>query len=733
MGWDGIKVVPRRLLAGLAGVLVLGMAPWAALASAAPAPAPSAGAAFIWSSGKFIDHPPFLNTVPIDAMSCATTKNCVGLDAQGDVLTSASPAGGAAAWHISAPSVPAIKGAAQLSCVTASPVLCVGLDRGQPVVSTRPAGGASAWHQVKVAITALGSITCTSKSFCLAAGKGGFEFSANPAGGASAWHSVKIGNGTATFQASCASPSFCAAINGTGDLLTTTHPAGTAAAWKVTHLNGAVPLEMIECPSASLCVASDNIGDVLTSAHPAGGASQWSRAPLGKIIESLTCPSTSECVGTDGTGEGEMVTSTNPAGGASAWHFSTAPWFRATSGIVPLTCPATTLCVAGDLGGDIATSASPAGGLSDWTPVNVDGTNYMSQVTCPSAKSCLVLDSRGNLLTSADPAAGQWKVALHGVDSLACPSASLCVGVGAGNVLTSTNPAGGASAWHSATIAPGKILFGLTCPSVSLCVTSDSNGTLYASANPAGGAPAWTAASPVSGGPFSDNQVRSLVCRPGLCVVSYNQNSVWTSTSPTGGTSAWHQATITGGAASFNIGPFACPSTSLCVGVAGGGVLLTSTNPAAATPSFQSFGPPDGDHFGNPVCSSASLCYSYGKRDGKNVVWFSTNPAGGPVTWRSRPLSSPFPPAGFPFASAFTCFTAKFCIATYSNGTPRTPATKTGVLTSANPAAGGKAWAITTIRTPKAGYVISAVGCAQATLCVAGDSHGDVYVGKPRA
>jgi hypothetical protein len=90
------------------------------------------------------------------------------------------------------------------------------------------------------------------------------------------------------------------------------------------------------------------------------------------------------------------------------------------------------------------------------------------------------------------------------LSAVSCPSGSLCVGVDYwGNVVTATDPTGGASAWTVAPVDPNgpalgfvdqPSLTGVSCPSVSLCVAVDRAGNVLTSANPTGGSSAWTVA-----------------------------------------------------------------------------------------------------------------------------------------------------------------------------------------------------------------------------------------------
>jgi adhesin/invasin len=64
------------------------------------------------------------------------------------------------------------------------------------------------------------------------------------------------------------------------------------------------------------------------------------------------------------------------------------------------------------------------------------------------------------------------------LDAVSCASASFCAAVdSSGNVLTSTDPTGGAAAWTSASIDSNG-LTGVSCPSASLCVAVDSAGNV---------------------------------------------------------------------------------------------------------------------------------------------------------------------------------------------------------------------------------------------------------------
>ncbi len=123
--------------------------------------------------------------------------------------------------------------------------------------------------------------------------------------------------------------------------------------------------------------------------------------------------------------------------------------------------------------------------------------------------------------------------ALWGVS---CPSSSLCVAVnGAGEVVTTRHPAFGRSAWTSAAVDGSNHLAGVSCPSPSLCVAADWAGNVVTSTDPAGGTGAWTVAH-VDGA----NALSGISCPSvSLCVTVDEAGNALTSSNPAGVAGAW--------------------------------------------------------------------------------------------------------------------------------------------------------------------------------------------------
>jgi hypothetical protein len=309
------------------------------------------------------------------------------------------------------------------------------------------------------------------------------------------WQSPVLVDHAQGLQAiSCPAQSLCVATDSSGNVLTSANPTGGVRFWNAAHVDsrhgelcGAATcpqwLTSISCPSVALCVALDTEGYVFWTTDPLAGASAWSSAKIGKPNQrgnAVSCPSPSLCVVVEDTGE--IAMSTDPTGGVGAWHTTKIDSGQvcrvnicASVGRGPaepplgaISCPSTSLCVAGDWDGNVLTSTDPIGGSDSWSSAYVDSNTSAG------------LHHGGIALQTT-------------ITSVACPSTSLCLASDEdGYVLASQNPAGGPSTWRSTLAsrqqygatagsrpATGYLLFGLTCPSQSLCLALQGHAPLY--------------------------------------------------------------------------------------------------------------------------------------------------------------------------------------------------------------------------------------------------------------
>jgi hypothetical protein len=341
-----------------------------------------------------------------------------------------------------------------------------------------------------------------------------------------------------------------------------------------------------------------------------------------------------------------------PATATISGRVTTPVWVRhqvtGAAGLTSVTCVAGSGCVAADETGDVLTTSDPTGGSSAWHQDNVDGTTAIAQVTCQSAALCVAVDNAGNVVASTDAwdTTPVWTVAnIDGTNKLtgvACPGAGLCVAVDSvGDALSSTDPTGGASAWTATSeITPlyggvyPEALTAVSCPSTTACFALDGDGYVVSSSDPAGGTSAWTANLV-----FDALGGTSISCpSTSLCLVD-GGNGSFISTNPTGGASDWHVVDMIGS------GTVLCPSTTLCLATApeagGGGWDKIEALSVSATGQTQLLtthnNGPYPPHVTALACLSPQQCVAV---DNLGYVLQSTNPTG---LWRVQLSEQAFP------------------------------------------------------------------------------------------
>jgi len=360
--------------------------------------------------------------------------------------------------------------------------------------------------------------------------------------------------------------------------------------------------------------------------------------------------------------------------------------------------------------GGVLSSASPALAASPlaWSsPTLIDSQPPQPEldgVSCPSAGLCVAVDAFGNVVTSTEPTGGAATWVLANVDAgnriygLSCMSGPLCVAVdGAGDVVISTDPAGGTGQWSVAHVDSGHELLGISCVSGPLCVAVDNGGNVITSTDPTGGEHAWTVTH------VDDHLIRDVSCAStSLCVAVDANGDVITSTDPTGGSGAWTVSDVDSD--NYILG-ISCPSAGLCVAVDGVGNVLTSTNPAGGTAAWSATGV-DAHVLGGVSCSSESLCVA---ADEAGDVLISTKPTKGKSAWSTAHVD----PADFLYG--VSCTTG-LCIAVNGNG---------DVFSSTSPTTGAAGWSTAHVDSANPVWLLD-VSCPSTGLCVALDDRNDV-------
>lgn len=603
-------------------------------------------------------------------ISCASSSFCVAVDRHGFVLTSADPAAGGDSW------TPALVDSGvyslrRVSCPTAS--LCVAIDGGSTIyTSANPMGGSAAWKATQIpGVFGLESVSCSSASLCVVTEQSGHVVtSTNPTGGAGAWAVADVDASQPITDVSCPQgTTTCVAIDEAQHILTSTNPTGGAPAWTTTMLPGSAFFNgVVTCQSASLCVAVGG-SQIFTSANPTGGSGAWAVAglPAGIAdVRSLACPSASLCVlvgdAATGSPSGDMAVSSNPTGGTTAWTVSKSAAAPAT--LSPIACPSTSLCVA-LADSEFLTSTSPASGASSYEVSALSSEVGILGISCVTSPSqCVAVDSDGNVAHTTDQAFGtslfvpsnEWSttnVTGTPIEGVACPSSSLCAAVDDnGEMLSSRDPTGDASAWSAANVDGPNSLLAISCPSSSLCVATDDAGNVVTSIDPAGGSAAWTAAAADPG-----NALTAVSCpSANLCVAADDAGNLITSTNPTGGSSSWQTVTVDGANLLFGI---SCPTITLCVAVDDAGNVITSTNPSGGAVAWTVAAADPGNALTAVSCPTASDCVAVD--DAGNAI-NSLLPSGGAKAWNGTQVTT-----GSPLYS-ISCPSPSECVAGDGNG-----------------------------------------------------------------
>ncbi len=309
---------------------------------------------------------------------------------------------------------------------------------------------------------------------------------------------------------------------------------------------------------------------------------------------------------------------------------------------------------------------------------------------------------------------------------VSCPSASLCVAVGGGNTIaSSTRPAGGSDEWRA--IYPGsgpaapnqRQIRAVSCPSAQLCVAVTFEGLVYTSTNPSGGVGAWQMTDLAAVGP--NLHLYGLSCpTASFCAASAGAAKVLTTTDPTGGAGAWHLTELEG---PMELRGISCASAALCVAVGDDGdnirpevgdqaVVVASTAPLAGLWGKATL-PGHGNLFG-VACPSTGLCLS---GDALGNLLVATNPVGGAAAWRRTDGG------GSVQITDAECLSASLCLAIDNNG---------DVLASTDPTGGAAAWTFTNL-VPYPGIEgggpnhLFAASCPERDFCAASGSGGMIY------
>lgn len=188
-----------------------------------------------------------------------------------------------------------------------------------------------------------GSLSCPTASFCMAGDAHGRVWSFN----GTSWmgptpvdsHGAVPGEHQAfpdsLIAISCPSTTFCAAVDGSGYVMTF-----NGKSWSRPQEIAQSAFHDVSCPTTAFCAATNAIGDVATY-----NGSRWNKQNIDTAgIQALSCPSSSYCLAGDGLGN---IISFN----GSSW--STPARLDSGHAITSISCPTASFCVLGDAAGRV--------------------------------------------------------------------------------------------------------------------------------------------------------------------------------------------------------------------------------------------------------------------------------------------------------------------------------------------------------------------------------------------
>jgi hypothetical protein len=283
----------------------------------------------------------------------------------------------------------------------------------------------------------------------------------------SAGSSIDTGNNFTSV--SCPTPSFCAAVDNAGNVLTYNGTTWTAP----TDIDASFAFGTVSCLSAVFCMA---VGG--PNAISFNGVS-WSSTDIdpGLALNSVSCSSSSFCAAVDGNSH--VFTYTN-----GVWSPPTTVNAPPPGGLSSVSCPSSRFCIAIDVRGSAFTYKN---GTWNTNPVTIDGNAYLYSVSCPSTASCAVSADGGSVVTLSivngdidthdivvDDIDGSGDV-----DSVSCSSASFCVAMDSfGGAYT-----GSGDTWSTSGDLNSQGPF-VSCVSASLCVAVSESDAFFGTSPP---------------------------------------------------------------------------------------------------------------------------------------------------------------------------------------------------------------------------------------------------------
>jgi hypothetical protein len=400
-------------------------------------------------------------------------------------------------WHspITLEDTGGTQGADAVACPSATQ--CTAVDAIGQQVTFNPTDGSTKDSSAVDVLGRVSRVSCPSVSQCTAVDNLGHEVTFDPGSGAILYGGLRSvetnlapnAPSTPLSSVSCATSSFCVAVDNAGNAYSFDPATGTSDGG--TSVDGTTALNAVACKSnASLCVAVDSLGNEISIAYPGASASSHSSGSSHSLTGVSCNAAFSSCTAVDD--HGQEVTFAPGSGGGTP---------IAVDGTNPLTAVSCasdySQCTAVDQTGNETTFAPGAGG----SPQVVDGITLLSDVACPAGTDtqCTAVDNQGNEVTF-NPTTGTHgpahSVVANVLASLSCPTATQCTAVEAGEREITFDPTtqsitgqdGNGSTGPSRIDTTGNPLVSVSCPTATECTAVDQ-GAFKTTFNPQTGRP----------------------------------------------------------------------------------------------------------------------------------------------------------------------------------------------------------------------------------------------------
>jgi hypothetical protein len=292
------------------------------------------------------------------------------------------------------------------------------------------------------------SVTCRAASFCVAVDGSGDYLTWNGRSWSAPVQIDLTGDGFESI--SCGSRSSCVAVDWDGNALRWNGTSWTTPALSCPHdttssagqckMVGSYAdpragiLTSVSCPDRSFCAAVDGNGEALTSGgrQPDGLQPSWSPPatidPIAGVLTAVSCSSASFCAAVDGSGH--ALTWNGVSWSRPVWSVST-PVDRGGGALTSVSCPASpagsagSFCVAVDGNG----RALAWNGRSWSAPRLVDPRGGLTSVSCAARGFCLAVDGGGRALAwnGRSWSAPRLVNPRGGLTAVSCPVRGYCI------------------------------------------------------------------------------------------------------------------------------------------------------------------------------------------------------------------------------------------------------------------------------------------------------------------